>query len=140
MIYWWTKHSTACVTSHAVSHKIQISFLKNQSKTQTTEAHFVWQVQTDTLAANSGYSLYSSGSGEVQVVAPTEHGKDKFNIVHFCANALHLQYLIPTSCTTFIYCYNIFRPAFLVIFVELVFLLMCAVYMSTYLVTVWIFH
>jgi len=31
-------------------------------------------------------SLYSSGSGEVQAVACTEHGKDKFNIVHFLYN------------------------------------------------------
>jgi len=28
------------------------------------------------LAGNSGYSLYSSGCGEVQAVASIEHGKD----------------------------------------------------------------
>ena len=38
------------------------------------------------LAGNTGYSLYSCGPGEVQAVATTEQGKDKFNIVHFVCN------------------------------------------------------
>ena len=28
-------------------------------------------------------------------MASTEHGKDKFNAVHFCATTVHLQYSIP---------------------------------------------
>ena len=45
----------------------------------------------------------------------------------FCATAVYLQYLIPTSCTKFIYSSDIFQPKFLATFVQLVVLLKCAV-------------
>ena len=81
-------HSIASGTAHAVSHKLQTSFLKNCSKSILQSQNFVSQGQTDILAGNSGYSLYSSGSGEVKEVASTKHGKDKFNIVHFVCNCI----------------------------------------------------
>ena len=54
----------------------------------------------------------------------------------FCASTVYLQYSIPICCTMFINNSHIIRPQFLAILVELVALLMCAVYMSMYLVTV----
>jgi len=75
----------------------------------------------------------------IQAVASTKHGKDKFNIVHFLCNYMTLQYLIPTCCTMYIYSSDIFWSQFLAIFVELIVLVMCAVYISTYLVTVYIY-
>ena len=41
--------------------------------------------------------MYSSGSGQVQAVASTKHGKDKFNIVHFLCN-----YSISTILKTYL--------------------------------------
>ena len=35
---------------------------------------------------NGTEGLHTSGCGEVQAVASTEHSKDKFNIVHFLCN------------------------------------------------------
>ena len=78
-------HSIASGTAHAGSHKLQIYFLKNCSKSILQSQNFVSQGQTYT-AGNTGYSLYSCGPGEVQAVASTEQGKDKFNIVHFLCN------------------------------------------------------
>jgi len=52
-----------------------------------------------------------------------------------CTTTFHLQYSVPTGCMMFIY-FSIFQLQFLAIFMELVVLVMCAVYMSTYLVTV----
>jgi len=113
-------HSTASGTSRAVSHKIKIFILKNCSKSILYDQIFVSKRQTDIEASNSGYSLHSSGSGDVQEVASTENGTVKFNIVH-------VQYIIPTGCTVAL--------QFLATFVELILLLMCAV--STYLVAVY---
>ena len=79
-------HCIASGTAHAVSHKLQISFLKNCSKSILQSQNFVLQGQTDIGAGNTGYSMYSSGPGQVQAVACTGHGKDKFNIVHFVCN------------------------------------------------------
>jgi hypothetical protein len=56
----------------------------------------------------------------------------------FCTTAVYLQYLIPTCLTMFIYSSHIFWPLFLAIFMEFV-VLVCAVYMSIYLVTVCIY-
>ena len=78
-----------------------------------------------------------AGSTKQVVAGSTKHGKDKFNAVPFLCN-----YSISTIlnnkfvCKMFIYSSHIFQPQFLAIFTELVALLMCAVYMSTYLVTV----
>ena len=144
-------HCTASGTAHVVSYKIKKPFLKNCSKSILWSQISVSQGQTDIWAGNSGYSLYSSGLGEVQAVACTDHSKDKFNIVHFLCNysieylqyliptTVYLQYLIPTCPTMFIYPSDIFQPQFLAIFVESVVLLMSAVYMSMYLVTVCIY-
>ena len=85
-------HYTASGTSRAVSHKIKIFILKKCSKSILYGEIFVSRRQTDIQASNSGYSLYSSGSGDVQELASTKNGKDKFNIVH-------VQYTIPTGCT-----------------------------------------
>ena len=82
------KHSTVSGTSNAVGHKIKISFLKYCSKSILWRQIFVSQGATAIQAGNSGYSLYSSGSAEVQAVASTIHGKDKFNIVHFCTTTI----------------------------------------------------
>jgi len=56
----------------------------------------------------------------------------------FCTTAVYLQYLKPTCPTMFIYSSHIFRLQFLAIFVQFV-VLLCAVYMSMYLVTVCIY-
>jgi len=56
----------------------------------------------------------------------------------FCAPTVYLQYLIPTCPTMFIYSSDIFQPQFLEIFMQFV-VLLCAVYMSMYLVTVCIY-
>jgi hypothetical protein len=69
-------------------------------------------------------------------VASTRQGKDKCNTVHFLYNYSTSTVLNTNCCTMFIYSPNIFWPQFLAIFVELVVLLMCAVYMSMCLVTV----
>ena len=86
MIYWWMTYSTANGISHAASHKIKISFLKNCSKYILWSQISVSQGHTDIAAGNSGYSLYTSGLGQVQAVASTEQGKHKFNTVHFLYN------------------------------------------------------
>jgi len=116
-------HYTASGTSRAVSHKIKIFILKKCSKSILYGEIFVSRRQTDIQASNSGYSLYSSGSGDVQELASTKNGKDKFNIVH-------VQYTIPTGCT--------FGLQFLATFVDLIILLICAV--SMYLVTVYRYY
>ena len=123
-----------------MSHKLQISFLKNCSKSILQSQNFISQGPTDILAGNTGYSLYSSGPGQVQAVASTGHGKANLILYISCTTAVYLQFLIPTGCTMLIYSSHVFQPQFLAIFVELVVLLMCAVYMSTYLVTVCIIH
>ena len=79
--------------------------------------------------------MYSAGSGE----ASTEHGKDKFNIVHFLCN-YSISTILNTNLSHNVYLFlRHVRPQFLAIFVEFVVLLMCAVYMSMYLVTVCIY-
>ena len=69
-----------CTCSESLNKEI---FLKNCLKSILYSQTSVSQGHTDILAGNSGYSLYSPGSGEVQAVACTEHGKHKCNIVHF---------------------------------------------------------
>jgi hypothetical protein len=74
-------HAIASGTAHAVSHKIKNSFLKIAIN-PFSRVKYLFHKDTDILASNSGYTcLYSSGSGEVKVVASTKHGKEKFNIV-----------------------------------------------------------
>jgi hypothetical protein len=73
----------ACSESHNKEF-----YLKNYSKSILQSEISVSQGQIDIQAGNSGYSLHSSGSGEVQAVACTEQGKDKFNIVHFVCNCI----------------------------------------------------
>jgi len=80
-------HCTANSTAHAVSHKLQISFLKNCSKSMFYNQISVSQEHTDILAGNSGYSLHSSGPGEEQTVIATKQGKDKFSIAPFLCNS-----------------------------------------------------
>jgi len=63
-------------------------YLKNYSKSILQSEISVSQGHTDILAGNCGYSLHSSGSGDVQAVACTEQGKEKFNIVHFVCNCI----------------------------------------------------
>jgi len=79
--------------------------------------------------------LYSSGSGEVQAVASTEHGKHKCNTVHFLHNYI-TSAVLNTNWLHDVY-FSIFQLQFLAIFMKLVVLLLCAVYMSMYLVRVW---
>ena len=95
------KHSTASGTAHAVSHKIKIYFLKNHSKSLFFYSQIsVSQRHTDILARNTGYSLYSSGSGEVQVMVCTEKGTDKCNVVPFLCNC-STSAALNTNCCTF---------------------------------------
>ena len=102
-------HSTASGTAHAVSHKLQISFLKNCSKSILQSQNFVSQGQTDIEAGITGYSLYSFGPGQVKAVACTEHGKDKFNIVHFVCNCS----ISAVLNTNFLHNYYLFLPRLL---------------------------
>ena len=48
---------------------------------------------------NGTEGLHTSGCGEVQAVASTEHGKDKFNIVHFLCNCSISTVLNPLAYT-----------------------------------------
>ena len=101
---------THCITSgtaHAVSHKLQNSFLKNCSKSILQSQTFVSQGQTDIGAGNTGYSLYSSGPGQVQAVACTGLGKDKLNIVHF----LCICSISAVLNTNFLHNVYLFRPS-----------------------------
>ena len=79
------KHCIASGTAHAVSHKIKISCLKKKTgRNPFSRVKFLFsQGHTDILAGSSGHSLHSYGSGQVQTVASTEHGKDKFNFMFF---------------------------------------------------------
>jgi len=63
-------------------------FLKTAQNPFSRVKISVSQGHIDRAAGNTGYSLYLSGPGEVQAVACTEHGKDKFNIVHFVCNCI----------------------------------------------------
>jgi hypothetical protein len=71
-------------------------------------------------------------------VASTKHGKDKFNIVHCLCN-YSISTILHTNLSLNVNSPHIFQPQFLAIFMELVVLLMCAVCMSTYLLTVYIY-
>jgi len=128
-------HSIASGTAHAVSHKLRISFLKNCSKSILQSQNFVSQGQTDIGAGNTRYSMYSSGPGQVQAVACTGHGKDEFNTVHFLYNC-SISAALNTNWLHNVY---LFLPRLSAsVFGHLcgAFVLLCAVYMSTYLVTV----
>ena len=78
---------------------MKIAFFKNRSKSLIYSLISVSQGHTDIPAGNTGYSLYSSASGEVQAMACTEQGTDKFNVVPFLCNCstqyqlLHNVYL-----------------------------------------------
>jgi len=69
-----------------VSKKIRIFIPKNCLKSILWSQVFVSKEQNDIQAGNSGYSLHSSGQEEVQLVACTEQGKGKFNIVPLLCN------------------------------------------------------
>ena len=88
-----------------------------------------WQVTVDTVCIHLAQDRYKRWP-VLNTVKPN------LILYIFCATAVYLQYLIPTSCTKFIYSSDIFQPKFLATFVQLVVLLRCAVYMSTYLATV----
>ena len=71
-------------------------------------------------------------------MASTEHGKDKFNIVHFLCY-YSISTILNTNMSNKVYLFlRHVRPQFLAIFVEFI-VLLCAVYMSLYLVTVCIY-
>ena len=123
-------HSIASGTAHAVSHKLHISFLKNCSKSILQSQNFISQGQTDILAGNTGYSLYSSGQGRYKNWPLLNMVKTNVILYISCTTAVYLQLLIPTGCTMFIYSSHIFQPQFLAIFVELV--LLCAVYVNIF--------
>jgi hypothetical protein len=124
-------HTITSSTAHAVSHKIKISFLKNSLISILYSKIFVSQVQAilDIVCIHLAQEKYKRWPLLNKV-------KTNLILYIFCATTLHLQYLIPTCPSMFIYSSNIFQLQFLAIFMELVLLLICAVPMSTYLVTV----
>jgi len=127
------------MVSHALSHKIKIYFLKNCSKSILQSQIFFhkdtliyWQAILDTVCIHLAQERYKRWPLLNMV-------KTNLILYIFCATTLHLQYLIQTCFMIFIYSSHILKPRFLTIFVEFAVLLMCAVYMSMYLVTVCIY-
>jgi hypothetical protein len=102
LIHLCKKHSIARCTVHAVNHKIKKPFFKNCLKSFLYSETSISQGNTDIQPGNTGYSLYSPGSGEVQSVASTKQGKHKFNIVHFLHN-YSISAVLNTNCLHNVY-------------------------------------
>ena len=129
-------HSIASGNYHAVIHKIKIFILKTV-QTPFSVAKFLFhkdrltyrQAILDTVCIHPAQERYKQGPVLNTV-------KTNLILYIFCATTVHLQYILPTCCTMFTYSSDIIQSQFLATFVQFVVLLMCAVYMSMYLLTV----
>ena len=125
-------HSIASGTLLAVSHTIK-NFILKTTQNPSSIVKFLLQkdrlIILDIICIHPAQDIYKRWPVLNRV-------KPNLILYNFCATAVHLQYIIPTGCTKFIYSSDIFQPKFLATFMQLVVLLMCAVYMSTYLATV----
>ena len=126
-------HSIASGTLLAVSHTIKNFILKT---TRNPFSRVKYLFHKDRLLILDIVCIHPAQERHKRYCTVLNRVKTNLILYILCATAVYLQYLIPTCCTKFIYSSESFQPKFLATFVQLVVLLRCAVYMSTYLVTV----